>query len=67
VEDEVGSKPSYRSLARDFAIDTATVNNRLAAARREFRKIILESLQEITASETEFRNEARALLGIELK
>ena len=64
---EAGTKPSYASLAYDFAVDTNTVNNRLSAARREFRNVVLETLREITATDEEFRNEARALLGIELK
>ncbi len=37
--------------------------NRLAYARREFRRIVLERLREITATEEEFRAEARVLLG----
>jgi DNA-directed RNA polymerase specialized sigma24 family protein len=60
-------KPSYASLAHDFALDTTTVNNYLAATRREFRKVVLEKLREITATEEEFRNEARSLLGVEAK
>ena len=60
-DDEV----SYASLAKDFGLDTATVNNYLAAARRDFRRIVLEKLREITASDEEFRTEARSLLGVE--
>ena len=59
-DDEV----SYASLARDFGLDTATVNNYLAAARRDFRRIVLEKLREITATDEEFRTEARSLLGV---
>jgi hypothetical protein len=44
-----------------------TVNNYLAAARRDFRRIVIEKLREITATEEEFRNEARSLLGVEVK
>jgi RNA polymerase sigma factor (sigma-70 family) len=55
---------SYASLAKEFGLEPATVNNYLAAARREFRKIVLEKLREITASAEEFRTEARSLLGI---
>jgi RNA polymerase sigma factor (sigma-70 family) len=57
---------SYVSLAKEFGLDTATVNNYLAAVRREFRKIVLEKLREITATDEEFRTEARSLLGITL-
>ena len=59
-DDEV----SYASLGKDFGLDTATVNNYLAAARRDFRRIVLEKLREITATEEEFRAEARSLLGV---
>src|ERR1044072_7668097 len=52
-------KVSYASLADDFGLDTATVNNYLAAARRDFRRIVLEKLREITATDEEFRTEAR--------
>ena len=58
---------SYASLAKDFALDPATVNNYLAAARRDFRRTVLEKLREITATDDEFRTEARSLLGIDLK
>ena len=32
---------------------------------REFRRVVLEKLREITASDEEFRLEARAVLGVE--
>ena len=41
------------------------MTNHLAYARREFRRIALERLREMTGSEEEFRREARALLGVE--
>ena len=56
---------SYSSLAEEFALDQATVNNYLAAARRDFRRLVLEKLREITATEEEFRTEARSLLGVD--
>jgi DNA-directed RNA polymerase specialized sigma24 family protein len=58
-------KVSYASLAEEFGLDTTTVNNYLAAARRDFRRIVLEKLREITATDEEFRAEARSLLGVE--
>lgn len=58
---------SYASLAKEFGLDQTTVTNYLAAARRDFRRIVIEKLREITATEEEFRNEARALLGVEVK
>lgn len=64
LEDE-GERSSYESLAKRFELKTSDVTNYLAFARREFRKIVLEKLREITATDQEFRNEARALLGVE--
>lgn len=59
------SGESYRALARELGIDETTVTNRLAAARRRFRGIVLETIRGLTASEEEFRNEVRALLGVD--
>jgi RNA polymerase sigma factor (sigma-70 family) len=61
------SETSYASLAKKFGLSTSAVNNYLAAVRRDFRKVLLEKLREITATEEEFRLEARALLGVEIK
>ena len=57
---------SYRELARRFNLAETTVTNYLASTRRQFRQIVLDTLREATASEQEFRAEARALLGVEL-
>jgi RNA polymerase sigma factor (sigma-70 family) len=54
---------SYRELAGRFGIAETQVTNHLAAMRRRFRELVLEVLREVTASEAEFRSEARALLG----
>jgi RNA polymerase sigma factor (sigma-70 family) len=61
-----GGQPSYDQLASEFAISTAAVTNYLAAMRRKFRQVVLAALREMTADEREFRNEARAVLGIEV-
>jgi DNA-directed RNA polymerase specialized sigma24 family protein len=58
---------SYASLAKEFGLGPTTVNNYLAAVRRDFRKIVIEKLREITATEEEFRTEARSLLGVDVK
>ena len=52
---------------KEFGLEPATVNNYLAAARRDFRRIVLEKLREITATDEEFRTEARSLLGVDVK
>lgn len=56
---------SYRDLAVRFDLSETQVTNWLAATRRRFREIVLEALREVTASDEEFRAEARALLGVE--
>ncbi|NOT02828.1 MAG: sigma-70 family RNA polymerase sigma factor [Phycisphaerales bacterium] len=60
---KVESKLTYETLAREFALPVTQVTNYLAAARREFRGIVLEQLRAVTGNDTEFRDEARALLG----
>jgi RNA polymerase sigma factor (sigma-70 family) len=54
---------SYRELATRFDVPETQVTNYLAAMRRRFREIVLEALREVTATDAEFRNESRALLG----
>jgi len=39
------------------------VTNHLASVRRAFRRILLGHLRELTATEAEYRDEARRLLG----
>jgi RNA polymerase sigma factor (sigma-70 family) len=56
---------SYAQLAGEFGISATDVTNHLASARRAFRRILIAKLREITATEREFRSEAR-LLGIEV-
>ena len=61
--DDAEERPTYADLSREFALTPSDVTNYLASTRREFRRIALELLRETTASETEFRREARSLLG----
>jgi len=63
--DDETPKTSYKALAAEFNLATTDVTNYLALARREFRRIVLEKLRELTATDEEFRREARALLGVE--
>ena len=58
---------SYASLGKEFGLEPTTVTNYLAAARRDFRRIVLEKLREITATDEEFRTEARSLLGVDVR
>ena len=67
LADDSAEVLTYASLSEEFGLDAKTVTNYLAAARRDFRRIVIEKLREITATEEEFRNEARALLGVDVK
>ena len=58
-------RPSYADVAAACGIAVTDVTNYLSWARREMRACVLEQLREITASEQEFRDEARAVLGID--
>ena len=62
--DDASAKVSYKDLASEFDISATDVTNYLALARREFRRIVLEKLRELTANDEEYRREARALLGV---
>jgi len=61
------SNVSYASLAEEFGIGPVMVNNYLVVARHDFRRIVLEKLREITATDEEFRTEARSLLGVDIE
>jgi RNA polymerase sigma factor (sigma-70 family) len=63
---ESDDRPSYAQLAADHGLPVTQVTNHLHWARRELRAAVLDKLREITASEEEFRSEARALLGVEV-
>lgn len=63
LADPPESRPSYEVLAHELAVPATTITNDLATARRELRKILLGKLRELTASEDEFRDEARFLFG----
>lgn len=59
------TRPTYDALALALGLPVTTVTNQLAWARRELRRLLLERLRELTASEEEFRLEARVLLGLD--
>jgi DNA-directed RNA polymerase specialized sigma24 family protein len=64
LNDNVGKRPTYETLAGEFGISVTDATNYLAYARREFRAIVLQKLRELTVSDEEFRDEARRLLGV---
>ena len=56
-------RPTYGELARRLGLSTTDVTNDLAAARREFRRFVLDALREQCATDEEFDAESRALTG----
>jgi RNA polymerase sigma factor (sigma-70 family) len=54
-------RPSYRELASRFGVPATDVTNELAAARREFRRLVLAALRDQCSSDEEFEAESRAL------
>ena len=60
-------RPSYARLAAEHGLPVTQVTNHLHWARRELRVAVLEKLREITASAEEFRAEARAVLGVDVR
>jgi len=54
---------SYAVLAVEFGIAVTDVTNYLAGCRREFRRLIMERIRQITVNDEEFRREVRVVLG----
>jgi RNA polymerase sigma factor (sigma-70 family) len=63
LADEEGARPTYAELARRLGRSATDITNELAAARREFRRLVLETLREQCATNEEFEAESRALSG----
>ena len=61
--EEGEERPTYTAIASALNLTAATVTNHLAAMRRQFRKIVLERLRELTSSDEEWEAEAARLLG----
>jgi RNA polymerase sigma factor (sigma-70 family) len=61
-----GDRVTYAEIADEIGARATDVTNYLAAARRQFRAIVLERLRELTATDDEFRDEARRLLGVDV-
>ncbi len=66
VDPDEADRPTYAALGTALGIPATQVTNHLHWARREFRRLVLEALREVTGGEAEFREEARLLLGEEV-
>ena len=62
-EHPAGAAPSYAELAVECGLPVTQVTNHLHWARRQYRRLILERLRDLTLDEREFHGEARRLLG----
>jgi len=62
--EEGGKALTYQEVGQRFGIKPTDVTNYLAYARREFRRVVLDELRAMTATEEEFRREAQTLLGV---
>ena len=58
--------PTYQAAADALGIKLTDATNWLHTARREFRRVALELLRELTANDAEFAEEARAVFGIDV-
>lgn len=56
---------SYAEVAAELNLKVSDVTNYLSWSRREFRRVALDQLRDITATDEEFRAEALAVLGVE--
>jgi RNA polymerase sigma factor (sigma-70 family) len=61
--DPSADRPTYAAIGRELGMTAVTVTNHLAAMRRQFRRLVLDRLRDLTTSDEEFQAEARRLLG----
>ena len=67
LDESCDGRPTYAQLGAELKIPVTQVTNYLAFARRELRRLVLERLREVCATDDEFRFEARELLGVDPK
>jgi RNA polymerase sigma factor (sigma-70 family) len=65
LADSDDARPTYAELAAEHGIPVTQVTNWLAAARRDFRAIVLDAIRDLSGSDDEFRADVRDLLGVE--
>jgi RNA polymerase sigma factor (sigma-70 family) len=58
---------SYASVARELDLTVSQVTNHLHAARRSFRELALANLRALSASDEDYRREARELFGLDVE
>jgi RNA polymerase sigma-70 factor (ECF subfamily) len=60
------TRPTYAQLAKEFGIPVTQVTNLLSWARGAFRAHVLDTLRSLSASEDEFRDDVRSLIGVSM-
>ena len=63
--DQQDTTITYATLAGKYNLSAETVTNYLAWTRREFRRIVLDTIRQMTSTEEEFREEVRTVLGVD--
>jgi RNA polymerase sigma factor (sigma-70 family) len=57
---------TYATVAADLGVSVSQITNHLHAARRRFREFALEHLRAMSATDEEFRRDARELFGLDV-
>ena len=65
LDDDASGRPTYAQIGSELGLPVTQVTNYLAYTRRELRRIVLERLRTLCATDQEFRLEARELLGVD--
>ena len=63
LREDADARPTYTAIAAALNLTSATVTNHLAGMRKQFRKIVLDRLRDLTSSEEEWESEAARLFG----
>jgi len=61
------SDTSYASVAAALGLSVSQVTNHLHTARRQFRDLALGHLRALSATDDEYRREAREIFGLEVE
>ncbi len=62
---DTDERPTYEALARELGVPVTTITNHLSLARRELRRLVIEQVEQLTASHAETAAETRELFGLQ--
>jgi RNA polymerase sigma factor (sigma-70 family) len=65
LDDDPSGRPTYAQIGAELGLPVTQVTNYLAYTRRELRRLVLDRLRTLCATDEEFRLEARELLGVD--